>query len=277
MSSAVQFQDEIRRGERFAFGRNWTAFLTTLDDSRIANAEKSLREMLRLDDLQGLRFLDAGSGSGLFSLAAARLGAEVVSFDFDPQSVACTAELKRRYFPESERWSVQQASVLDREFLASLGTFDVVYSWGVLHHTGQMWEALGNVAPLVKAGGRLFIAIYNDEGWRSRLWTRIKKVYCSGLAGRWLVKSTFLPLFTVLALGKCVITGRNYFADYKGPRGMSVYYDWIDWLGGSPFEVARPEEILEFYRSRGFVLDNLRTTNSLGCNQFVLQRPRAAT
>ena len=99
MTSDAQFQDEVRRGERFTFGKNWASFLETLDDARIAQAEQSLKEMLRVDSLEGKRFLDAGSGSGLFSLAAKRLGANVVSFDFDPQSVACTAELRRRYFP----------------------------------------------------------------------------------------------------------------------------------------------------------------------------------
>jgi 2-polyprenyl-6-hydroxyphenyl methylase/3-demethylubiquinone-9 3-methyltransferase len=275
MSSDAQFHDEVRRGERFTFGSNWASFLETLNDARIAQAEQSLKDMLRVDSLEGLRFLDAGSGSGLFSLAAKRLGAQVVSFDFDPQSVACTAELRRRYFPESSSWSVQQASVLDRDFLKTLGQFDVVYSWGVLHHTGRMWDALANVEPLVKPGGRLFIALYNDEGFKSRVWTWIKKFYCSGLVGRWLVKAAFLPLFTSVAIAKSIVTRRNYFTDYKNRRGMSVYHDWIDWIGGYPFEVAKVEEILEFYRPHGFTVDNLRTTNRLGCNQFVFVRGAA--
>ena len=272
VTSDAQFHDEVRRGERFTFGKNWASFLETLSETRIAKAEQSLKEMLRVERLDGQRFLDAGSGSGLFSLAAKRLGAHVVSFDFDPQSVACTAELRRRFFADSPTWSVQQASVLDVPFLTSLGTFDIVYSWGVLHHTGQMWDALANVSPLVKPNGRLFVALYNDEGAKSRIWTRIKKTYCSGAAGRWLVKATCIPLFAGIALAKCVTTGRNYFADYKQRRGMSVYHDWIDWIGGYPFEVARPEEVLEFYRARGFTLDNLRTTNRLGCNQFVFAK-----
>jgi 2-polyprenyl-6-hydroxyphenyl methylase/3-demethylubiquinone-9 3-methyltransferase len=135
-----------------------------------------------------------------------------------------------------------------------------------------MWDALANVEPLVKPGGRLFIALYNDEGFNSRAWTRIKKLYCSGTPGRWLVRCIFIPMFAAIGLGKCLTTGRNYFADYKRRRGMSIYHDWIDWLGGYPFEVAKPEEILEFYRGHGFTLDNLRTTNRLGCNQFVFVR-----
>src|SRR5216684_6957903 len=144
---------EIAQGARFEFGKNWTRFLVGLDDTRIARAEESLRAMLETSDLEGKSFLDIGSGSGLFSLAARRLGARVHSFDYDPQSVACTGELKRRCFLDDGNWVVEKGSVLDQDYLACLGVFDVVYSWGVLHHTGDMWRALENVVPLVKERG----------------------------------------------------------------------------------------------------------------------------
>ena len=118
------------KDNRFDFGENWARFLTVLDDDRIQEAERSLREMLQVESLDGRRFLDIGSGSGLFSLAARRLGATVHSFDYDPQSVASTAELRRRYFPEDTHWVVEQGSALDAAYLESLGTFDIVYSWG---------------------------------------------------------------------------------------------------------------------------------------------------
>jgi len=143
----------------------------------VAAAEASLKQMLEVADLAGKRFLDIGCGSGLFSLAARRLGALVHSFDYDPQSVACTGELKRRYFPDDVLWTIEEGSVLDQSYLASLGQFDVVYSWGVLHHTGQMWQALDAVAPLVAEDGKLFIAIYNDRGGASRRWAAVKRFY----------------------------------------------------------------------------------------------------
>jgi 2-polyprenyl-3-methyl-5-hydroxy-6-metoxy-1,4-benzoquinol methylase len=145
----LQNSEEIAAGERFAFGENWSRFLAVLDDDRIRQAERSLCDSLEVSNLQGVRFLDVGSGSGLFSLAARRLGATVHSFDYDPQSVACTEELKRRYFRDDADWRVQTGSVLDSEYLKTLGQWDVVYSWGVLHHTGQMSLALANVAGLV--------------------------------------------------------------------------------------------------------------------------------
>src|SRR6185437_11580112 len=159
---------EIQAGNRFRFGANWTRFLAVLDETRIADAETSLRGMLGVMDLQGRTFLDIGCGSGLFSLAARRLGAVVHSFDFDPRSAACARELKRRFFPEDSAWQIDEGSVLDSQYLDRLGKFDIVYSWGVLHHTGSMWLAFENaIGRVTYAHWALFIAIYNDQGWKS--------------------------------------------------------------------------------------------------------------
>ena len=144
-----QHAEEIKDGNRFAFGKNWARFLAEVDDNKICQAEQSLCRVLKVKDLKGKRFLDIGSGSGLFSLAARKLGATVHSFDYDPHSVACTNELKRRYFADDPRWNVEQGSVLDEKYVSGLDRFDVVYSWGVLHHTGQMYTAFANVIPSV--------------------------------------------------------------------------------------------------------------------------------
>ena len=120
---------EIAAGKRFEFGRNWAAFIGSLDEQRIASACSSLQEMLGVADLKGKRFVDVGSGSGLFSLAARRLGAQVHSLDYDPQSVGCTEELRRRYFPADADWTVELGSALDTTYLNRLGKFDVVGAW----------------------------------------------------------------------------------------------------------------------------------------------------
>lgn len=263
---------EIQQGRRFAFGKNWSAFLRTLDEDRISIAEQSLRELLQLDSLTGKSFLDVGNGSGLFSLAARRLGARVHSFDFDPRSVACAEELRSRYFSGDELWTIEQGSALDAEYLASLGDFDVVYSWGVLHHTGEMWKALDLVATCVAADGWLVIALYNDQGIRSRLWHFVKQMYCANIAGRAAVLAICIPWFFVRTVGVSLIRRRNEFAAYRRHRGMSIVHDWLDWLGGLPFEVATVDHVVEFFFYRGFEPVSIRATRRLGNNEFVFRR-----
>jgi len=268
-------EQEVASGERFSFGENWTAFLRTLDDERVAQAESSLLEMLGVEDLSGRSFLDAGSGSGLFSLAANRLGARVQSFDYDPASVACTRELRSRFGRDEADWTITEGSVLDPGFLSGLGTFDVVYSWGVLHHTGDLWAALENVVTNVAPGGRLFIALYNDQGRRSRGWLGVKRVYCRGLLGRSAVLGTFVPAFVLRDLLRDVLVWRDPLAryrEYRKKRGMSRTHDWVDWLGGLPFEVARPDDVVAFGCERGLFLEKLVTVGGgSGNNQFVLR------
>jgi 2-polyprenyl-6-hydroxyphenyl methylase/3-demethylubiquinone-9 3-methyltransferase len=265
--AASDARREIDAGERFEFGANWTRFLRRLDDDRIRAAEASLRDMLGVHTLAGCRFLDAGSGSGLFSLAARRLGATVVSFDFDPKSVACTTELRARYFPGDKNWRVEPGSVLDREYLATLGTFDVVYSWGVLHHTGAMWDALDNVTRLVAPGGRLFIAIYNDQGFKSTYWRHVKRLYVAHSALRWPLLLAHMPYPFLPSLAVQLLRRQS-----RGVRGMSFWYDVIDWIGGYPFEVATPDAIRRFYEARGFSEKKSTRTKRWGCNEFVLER-----
>lgn len=276
---SLQHSNDVASGERFEFGKNWAAFLSVLDDERIAKAEESLKQMLEVDDLDGKTFLDIGSGSGLFSLAARRLGARVHSFDYDSNSFACTQELRNRYFPNDPNWRVEQGSALDAEYLKSLGTFDVVYSWGVLHHTGSMWQALENAVIPTRKGGKLFIAIYNDTGSQARRWHWIKKTYCR--LPRLLQTPFAIAVSTpeeAKAIIRSVITLRpqeyiHSWTRYKNARGMNRWRDIIDWVGGYPYEVATVDEIFEFYKARAFRLTQVKSGGvGLGCNEFVFER-----
>ena len=264
---------------RFEFGANWGRFLALVNDQRIAEAERSLLERLDEKSLSGRRFLDIGCGSGLFSLAARRLGAEVVSFDFDPLSVGCAEELKHRYCPDDQGWRIERGSALDDAFMRSLGRFDVVYSWGVLHHTGAMWAALELACSAVEHGGRLFIALYNDQGPKSVWWRRVKRTYnVLPLVVRlpYLVAFASALELSAIAVGLVRLQPRRIldrWTRYQNARGMSRWHDLVDWIGGYPFEVATPEAVFDFCRARDFALERLRTCGGkMGCNEFVFLR-----
>jgi SAM-dependent methyltransferase len=260
----------------FSFGQNWQYFLKSLTEDSIKNAELSLIGFLHVEDLQGKSFLDIGCGSGLFSYAAFKLGAKkVVSFDADPFSIGCCNYLHKKA-NSPENWDIYEGSVLDQNFIVQLGKFDIVYSWGVLHHTGNMWEAIKNSARLVDKGGYYYIAIYNKvQGKRgSEFWLKRKKLYNqSPKIVKYGLELHHICLYHIIVP---LVRGKNFIKaikNYDSRRGMNWRRDITDWLGGYPYEFATVEEIFTFMKTNfpDFKLVNIKTTNTVGNNWYLFQ------
>jgi len=270
---------------RFAFGKNWESFIAqNFDESRLKIASDHLLGFLKTDTLEGKRFLDIGSGSGLHSLAACRAGArEIVSFDYDRHSVSTTAGL-RHMAGDPPHWRVEQGSVLDAAYMESLGTFDIVYSWGVLHHTGDQWTAIRNAAARVRPGGLFYVALYTSDVFTpprdAEFWLRIKRRYNEGGA---LTRRYLEMWYAAGILYSQYRQGNNpisYATGYKKSRGMSFYHDVRDWVGGWPMEFSWIAEVKQFLGDEqgggelGFELVNIATGHAN--TEYLYRRPDGA-
>lgn len=271
------YELHYKEDRRFSFGKNWASFLRRLTSTRIELAKQSLVSFLGGEQqIKGKRFVDVGCGSGLFSLAALELGAaEVVSIDVDETSVACAQTLKARRGSPTH-WKIYRGSALDQKFFEGLGEFDVVYSWGVLHHTGDMWSAIKNTTNLVAPSGKLYLAIYNDctnllHG-SSRFWHSLKRYY--NRAGSVMKRLLYIGYANYLFLG-LIVTGHQparYIRNYQSARGMSWRHDIIDWLGGYPYEYASPATMISALGQYGFGCTKLVYYPTIACNEYCFER-----
>ncbi len=249
----------------FKFGQNWASFSRQIDEERVEQATTSLASLFGENVLKGKSFLDIGCGSGLFSIAAARLGAHpIIGIDVDPMSVDTSRINYSHWAKDRQAASFLRVSVLDDEQLKTLGIFDAVYSWGVLHHTGNMARAIENAARCVRPGGFLMIAIYNRH-WSSPIWKRVKWLYNkAGLLGQRVLVWIFMP---IIFAAKWLVTFKNPF---KMKRGMDFMHNVIDWVGGYPYEYASVTEMTAQLISLGFDVLTVRPAGvPTGCNEFV--------
>lgn len=261
---------------RYGFGRNWAEFVDKhLSDTVVQASMDHLCRVLKRQRLDGLRILDIGCGSGIHSLAMKRLGAaEVVAFDYDQHSVATSQKVKA-WSGITEGWSIAQGSVLDRAYVESLGQFDLVYSWGVLHHTGAMWDAVRNAAIPVRPGGEFYIALYSSDTYvdpSPEEWIAIKKAY--NFASPLKKKLMEVDHLYRQVIEPEVKAGRSALAAIRsyGQRGMNIWADIKDWLGGYPMEFAGLHETQGFV-ARHLGLSLVNVVNGEGCTEYVFADP----
>jgi 2-polyprenyl-6-hydroxyphenyl methylase/3-demethylubiquinone-9 3-methyltransferase len=262
----------------YEFGKNWERFVaTSFTSERVSMAGTHMLEFLGTDSLEGQYFLDIGCGSGIHSLAALRADASrIVSFDVDPVSVATTQKL-RELAGNPESWTVFQGSVLDRQLISSLEPPDIVYSWGVLHHTGEMWQAIANAADLLRPGALIYLALYSADMHvhpPQEYWLEVKQRYNqAGPLRRWTMEIWYIWRH-VMKCNPVALPGLvRTILTYKTCRGMSFLTDAKDWLGGWPMEFAKDRDVLKYFlEERGCTLENLRT--GMGNTEFLFrQRP----
>jgi 2-polyprenyl-6-hydroxyphenyl methylase/3-demethylubiquinone-9 3-methyltransferase len=200
--------------------------------------------------LKGLSFLDVGSGSGIHSLAALKLGcARLLAVDIDDVSVATTRRTLSFHAPDG-RWECYRASVFDLDPKV-VGAFDVVYSWGVLHHTGSLIEAMTRALHCLKQDGLAVFALYRKTPCCG-LWTAEKRWYAQ--APSWaqaFAYGTYVALFCA-GLLFTLRSPRRYIEDYpQRNRGMDFHRDVHDWLGGYPYESLSYEQMKSFMAAHG--------------------------
>ena len=274
MSDAAKLLDQ---GTHFAFGKNWASYAQLVTEARVQAAVDSLRKLIG-GSLEGKSLLDIGCGSGLHALAALRLGAsEVVAIDIDSDSVATALQLLQSNAPR-QGWSVRSGSVFDLEKNPP-GVFDVVYSWGVLHHTGAMYRALRAAAALVAPGGQFIFALYR---WTPLcwLWKSEKRWYAAaGPTAQARARATYVALFRAVFALRRRGSFSGYLADYRQRRGMDFYHDVHDWLGGWPYESISPAQTDRFMTGLGFQRVRAFTAAGVnvglfgsGCDEYVYTR-----
>ncbi len=255
----------------FTFGKNWQRFLRSYTPERQKIASECLLSFLQMSDLKGKSFLDIGCGSGIHSAAAFLAGAErVYSFDYDRDSVAATEQL-RKHHGSPTNWTVTQGSVLDETFMRNFSTFDVVYAWGMLHHTGDQWQAMRNATLPLGQQSRLYIALYAKEAYTDwQHWIEVKRRYNAASKVRKILMEIHYIWKTIL--GRKILnifTLPKIIWQYQHSRGMDFMTDVRDWLGGWPTEFSSVPEVMDFANNQlGLELVNLHTGE--GNSEFLL-------
>lgn len=264
--------------QRFEFGKNWSDFIQKhFSSEKVEISKNHILKFMDRQDLNGLSILDIGCGSGLHSIAMLESGATSVhGFDYDPNSVAASRYVQEQV-GKPANWTAEQGSVLDDAFVESLPQYDFVYSWGVLHHTGEVWHAIRNAAGRVKPGGLFYIALYSADvqvNPTAEFWLAVKRRY---VAGGWMTRRLmdlwYIVRFELDYSPRKLPAFFERAREYKKSRGMNIYTDIRDWLGGWPMEFVYDKEAVDFVEKLGFKMTKIVTGEAN--TEFLFVRDKA--
>jgi SAM-dependent methyltransferase len=270
----------LKNKKHFAFGKNWELYSRQINSSHIESSKKDLIGLIQLESLQGMSVLDIGSGSGVHSLSMMLLGCkDLVALDYDPDSVSTTNRvLSGKSFKGD--FQVIQADILKHIPGIDGRTFDLVYSWGVLHHTGDMMKGIDRSISYVKPGALIALALYRKT-LLCTFWRIEKFLYSKSPK---ILQSLFQKTYEfVFGLGIKIKTGqslRAYKLSYFQKRGMDFSRDVHDWLGGYPYESIDPRYLIQYMEQRGFTLLNSHISKKQigilgsGCDEFLFKNNR---
>ena len=262
---------------RFKFGQNWREYNSSIGADRIEAAQIGILKLLNPIEISDKKIVDIGSGSGLHALSFLKLGAkEVTCIDIDTDSIAATKETLNKFANKFENWTAFEADILNPDAL-NPKSFEIVYSWGVLHHTGNMKLAVKNASQLCKVDGLFVFALYRKtflcNFWKIEKWFYIR----SPLVVKKLLEYVYIFLFLFGKILKRDDVVR-FIRSYETQRGMKFNTDVKDWLGGYPYESILPinvEELLielGFEKVRDFVQPKSIGLFGSGCDEYVFRR-----
>tara|TARA_E500000331_G_scaffold355996_1_gene412995 strand:- start:217 stop:1053 length:837 start_codon:yes stop_codon:yes gene_type:complete len=278
----MSWLNDIKEGKRFRFGSNWKDFVeNNLNEESVKQAISCTKTILDESkiDIKDKTVVDIGCGSGLFSLVALELGAKyVMSFDFDPESVNCTNNLLRSRNFDEKNYKCTEGNILDEDFIKTLGKYDFVYSWGVLHHTGDLYQALSNASLLAENNGLIFLSLYQKTIF-DPLWRIEKKFFSSSSKN---IQLVICKIWIILLKSLYTLKGKSFkkiVANYFMKRGMNFYNDLYDWLGGYPYEGIDTKDCVKFFNTLGFINILLKKRSkyfaiSSGCNEYIFSKAK---
>ena len=225
-----------------SFGHQWTTFEVAHEDEDRATFEA--KTGVRLAELKGLRVLDAGCGGGRYAKICGEAGALVVGADH-------TRAVEKACQLCSHLPNVQFIQADLKQLPLERGSFDVVFSIGVMHHDVATRPVFDAVLQMVKPGGRYSVWLYRRNQW----WQELINSGLRSVTTR-IPSQMLMPFCHVGAvLGSIPIVNRtlNKVVNFSAhPSYENRVCDTFDWWAPKYQHHHSVEELSEWFETAGF-------------------------